>query len=93
MSKLVGCTTVVHTLRSRTSPTGPVRLSGGLASTPSIPVSAATAPAGRQRTGVGRRPRAHPTGVSPTMRDMADGSVLLVENPSANGVSLNGGLA
>jgi hypothetical protein len=29
------------------------------------------------------------------MRDMADGSVLLVENPSANGVSLslNGGLA
>ncbi|MFI6547918.1 hypothetical protein ACIBO9_32205 [Streptomyces prunicolor] len=65
MSKLVRCTTVVHTLRSRISPTGPVRLSGGPASTPSIP------------------------------RDMADSSVLLVENPSANGVSLslNGGLA
>jgi NAD(P)-dependent dehydrogenase (short-subunit alcohol dehydrogenase family) len=129
VSKLVGYTTVVHTLRSRISPTGSVLLFGGLAKDMPYPGSTTVTTVNAGVMGLVstlskeiapvRVNAIHPgvvgdspywagntpvldaarkrtlTGVLPTMRDIVDGSVFLLENPSANGVnlSLNGGLA
>lgn len=129
ITKIVGYTTVVHTLRSRISPTGSVLLFGGLAKDVPYPGSTTVtavnagvtglvatlakelAPvrvnaihpgmvgdspywAGNERVVEAARARIL-TGVVPTMRDIVEGSVFLLENPAANGVNLdlNGGHA
>ena len=129
ITKIVGYTTVVHTLRSRISPTGSVLLFGGLAKDAPYPGSTTVtavnagvtglvatlakelAPvrvnaihpgmvgdsphwAGNERVVEAARARIL-TGVVPTMRDIVEGSVFLLENPAANGVNLdlNGGQA
>ncbi|MBK3578573.1 SDR family NAD(P)-dependent oxidoreductase [Streptomyces sp. MBT65] len=129
IAKIVGYTTVVHTLRSRLSPTGSVLLFGGLAKDVPYPGSTTVTTVNAGVTGLVatlakelapvRVNAVHPgmvgdspywadnqpaveaararilTRVVPTMRDIVEGSMFLLENPAANGVNLdlNGGHA
>lgn len=129
IAKIVGYTTVVHTLRSRISPTGSVLLFGGLAKDVPYPGSTTVTTVNAGVTGLvatlakelapvrvnaihpgmvgdslywaGNQPAVEAararilTGAVPTMRDIVEGSVFLLENPAANGVNLdlNGGHA
>ena len=123
VAKLIGYTTVVHTLQARISPTGSVLLFGGLAKDVPYPGSTTVTTVNAGVTGLVatlakelapvRVNAIHPgmvgdspywagneqvleatrarilTGVLPTMQDMVDGSMFLLENPAANGVNLN----